>query len=120
MMNQQEQQKYVSGWLKRKKEKEKQLEERHKLAMEKVVQISHILKNKYQINRVILFGSLAENKFYEHSDIDLAVFGLNENNYLDVAEKACQIALPFKLDLIPIERASESLKRRIKLEGVDL
>ena len=111
---------YISGWEKRKKKKDKQLVEKRKEALEKASIIADTLKHKYGVKKVVLFGSTAKGKFWQHSDIDLAVFGLDENNYVDVLWEASQLALPFSVDIVLAERASELLQQKIQGEGVEL
>jgi len=121
LLTPEERKKYVSGWLKRQKEKEEQLRRQRQLAVEKASQIARMLKVKYGAKKVILFGSLAYGStLWSQSDIDIAVEGIDEEKYLDIAWEAAQIALPFKVDLVPLERASESLKAKIERKGIDL
>jgi predicted nucleotidyltransferase len=78
------------------------------------------LKDNYEATKVILFGSLTTSHFREESDIDLAVKGLALDNYLDIVRKTSEITSPFKVELIPLEEASQALKKRINLEGVEI
>jgi len=112
--------KYISGWKKRKSKKNTNLEKKQKDALEKASCIADMLKDRYGIKKVILFGSTATGKLWEHSDIDIAVFGLDENMYLDVVWEASQLALPFSLDIVPLEKTSKLLQQKIQQEGMEL
>ncbi len=119
-MKQEQKEKYIKGWQKRKKEKKEKLKHMSEQAMKKVRHISKLLKNKYNIDEVILFGSLAENKFRENSDIDLAIVNSSEDEYIEMVKDAYDIAAPYKLDLLPIEKTSDSLRKKIRMKGVQL
>ncbi|NSW84579.1 MAG: nucleotidyltransferase domain-containing protein [Syntrophothermus sp.] len=118
MLNHRQKQRYISGWLKRKEERQAQLKEQQRLALEKAFEIAQMLKAKYGARKVVLFGSLVKGKYWRHSDIDIAVHGIDESRYLDAAWEASQIALPFKVDLLPLESVAETLKRKIEDEGL--
>jgi predicted nucleotidyltransferase len=74
----------------------------------------------YKVDKVILFGSLVENKFRKESDIDLALVNINKKEYLQMFNDAYDIASPFKIDLFPLENASDSFKKIILSKGVKL
>ncbi|MBO8129196.1 MAG: nucleotidyltransferase domain-containing protein [Peptococcaceae bacterium] len=118
MLTPQQKQRYVSGWLKREKEREARLKQQHQLALKKAFEIAQMLKAKYGVKKVVLFGSVVNGKYWAHSDIDIAVHGMDEDRYLDMAWEASQIALPFKVDLLPFEKVSKALQRKITDEGL--
>ncbi len=119
-MDPKEKKKYVKTWLQKEKKKRQEINQKREKAFKKARKISKMLKEDFKINSVILFGSLAENKFWQHSDIDLAVKGLAAENYLTVFSKASDIASPFKVDLVIIEDAPESLLKKINNKGMKL
>lgn len=112
--------KYIKGWKKRIENKTKKRKKMAKKAMEKSKKIAQLLKNKYNVQEVILFGSLAENKFRMESDIDLALINSEKSQYLNMYNDIYDIASPYKVDLLPFEEASKTLKNRILSKGVKL
>ena len=112
--------KYIQGWKKRIKNKNIKREKSAENAMKKAKKIAQILKTHYNIEKVILFGSLAENNFRMESDIDLALVNSDKSQYLEMYNKIYDIASPYKVDLLPLEEASENLKKRISSKGVEL
>jgi predicted nucleotidyltransferase len=66
--------------------------------------------------RVILFGSLASDRFEEDSDVDLAVEGLPTGSLIDAIAEASRV-LHRPVDLIRIEAASPRLRARIQADG---
>lgn len=79
MLTQEQIKKYKSGWKKRQREKETALKLKHELALKKAGEMALVLKNKYGVKKVVLFGSAVNGKFWEHSDLDIAVYGLIED-----------------------------------------
>jgi predicted nucleotidyltransferase len=97
------------------------LENRYQKGWETAQQAARILREKYQIEKVILFGSLLDlSKFRYHSDIDLAVWGLAEQLYYQALKDILAISPDFSIDLIQIESAQPSLQTTIKNQGIDL
>ena len=120
MLTSENEEKYIKGWQRRRKNKKIKLKQKKEKAMKKAKKISDILKTNYGITKVILFGSLAEDKFWENSDIDLAITGLSEKKYLKAFGEATDIASPFKVDLIIIEKAPEYLLKKINNRGIEI
>ncbi|MDB9419863.1 nucleotidyltransferase family protein [Microcystis aeruginosa] len=97
------------------------LENRYRKGWETAQQAARILREKYQIEKVILFGSLLDlSKFRYHSDIDLAVWGLADQLYYQALKDILAISTDFSIDLIQIESAQPSLQTTIKNQGIDL
>jgi predicted nucleotidyltransferase len=74
---------------------------------------------RFTYDELLLFGSLVTGTFDRHSDIDLAVKGLAEEQFF----KACaflihELSGNHDLDLKPYEDLDESLRRRIDGEGI--
>jgi len=79
---------------------------------------SELLKDKYQVRRVFLIGSLAKGTVHERSDIDLVVEGLPSDFYMKALTELWDL-LPagVELNLIPFEDAFTSLKEKTIREG---
>lgn len=100
---------------------QKTLENRYQKGWETAQQAARILREKYQIEKVILFGSLLDlSKFRYHSDIDLAVWGLPEQLYYQALKDILAISPDFSIDLIQIESAQPSLQTGILNQGLNL
>ena len=84
-----------------------------------VIEEIRSLAERYNISRVILFGSRARGDFYRTSDIDLAVSG---GDYIRLAvdiEEETSTLLHF--DIVDLDAVGESeLRSRIEREGVIL
>lgn len=77
------------------------------------------LGQRFRVTRVWLFGSLRSGQFSLHSDIDLAVLGLDPRQYF-TAWSALSGSSDFQVDLVCLETASESLRQMVLSEGVIL
>jgi predicted nucleotidyltransferase len=109
---------YSSVW----KERQKEEERRRQLAIKKAKAVAKTLKQKYQAEEVILFGSLIwrPDFLWIGTDIDLIVRGLEDERYFEILADISVISYPFHVDLIPLEKAWPSLKRRALNEGLRL
>jgi uncharacterized protein len=113
MLSENELERYRASW----KKTELEMEKRNALTREKalleVKRISGILADKYNVKRVILFGSvLDKDRFHDGSDIDIAVEGLDKESYFKVLGELLMES-SFAIDLVPLEDASSLLRQRI-------
>ncbi len=83
-------------------------------------QIAAFLKQQ-GASRVVGIGSafVPERRFTWRSDIDLAVVGLPAESFFSVSAQADELT-EFNIDIIPIESATEAMRRTIREDGVDL
>jgi len=80
-----------------------------------------VLKSRFGVRRVILFGSLAyTSSFASVSDVDLAVEGLAAEDYWRAWGLAEEVINDRPVDLVEMERAGEALRRAIARHGVEL
>jgi predicted nucleotidyltransferase len=70
--------------------------------------LSTVTKQK-RISKIILFGSRAKGSYTPGSDIDLALSGANlvTDDLLDTLVNLDELNLPYKFDLILLERIKE-------------
>jgi predicted nucleotidyltransferase len=84
-------------------------------ALEAAEACAQLLKERFGVERVILFGSTTgQGVWHSRSDIDLAVEGLAPEQFF-TAYSACREILPqgVELDLVPLERAYPEMRARI-------
>ena len=80
-----------------------------------------LLKAKYGAERVVCFGSLARGEpFSQHSDIDLAVWGLEELVLYRAIAQLLDLDPTISIDLLRGETLSANLLRVIETEGTSL
>lgn len=111
---------YVNGHQKKVAEMESKRQAWYTEAREKSHQIAVTLHNTFPGIEVYLFGSLLTELFDLDSDIDLAVSGLAEEDYMKAYGIAEDIAEPIPVDLVQIEFAKESLRQCIERDGIKL
>jgi len=87
----------------------------------RVREAARVLKSRFGVRRVVLFGSLAhEAWFMPDSDVDIAVEGLAGNEYWQAWKAVEEIIGDRPVDLIEIERVGEPLRQAIERYGVEL
>lgn len=86
-----------------------------------VRQAAQVLKSRFGAKRVILLGSMVRpGLFTSHSDVDLAVEGLQADAYWEAWRAVEDIIEDRSVDLIDMEGSSESMRRSIERYGIDI
>lgn len=76
---------------------------------------------KYQVEKIVLFGSRARGDNRERSDIDIAVFGLSDRLKADFLDDIEQLPTLLAFDVVQIkEDTSPQLLLNIEKDGVTL
>lgn len=89
---------------------------KRKLYQQEIDKLTKVIKNKYQPNKIILFGSVARGEFKENSDIDMLIIkNSKKKRYyrtLDVLNLTKNInrQLPFE----PIIMTSQEFNKGLK------
>lgn len=82
-------------------------------------QAADLLRQRFDVDKVVLFGSLARgDMFHAHSDVDLAVWGLAEAEYLRAVSSLLDLDDSIDVDLVRIEEAKPALRRHVEMEGM--
>ena len=103
-------------------EQERQEQERRaREAWEVAQRAAVLLKSRFDVQRVILFGSLARrDRFHQRSDIDLAVEGIEGRDFWRAWSALDTLGREWEIDLVDVETAPLSLRSEIEREGVEL
>ncbi|PLV56769.1 nucleotidyltransferase family protein [Thermotoga sp. SG1] len=115
---------YIRAWVERKKKEEEKMKLLAQRALEEAKKVTSVLREKYGVKRVVLFGSLAKylrgaEEFTERSDIDLAVEGLPKEAYFRVLSEINRLS-EFEIDLIDLEGCPAFLRNLIEREGMEI
>jgi predicted nucleotidyltransferase len=95
--------------------------ERLKCARKVARKAAKILKEQFGVEKVVLFGSTVQPRlFHIHSDVDLAVWGLDENLYFRAQGVLLSIDPEINVDLIEFEFASPRMQEIILRDGKPL
>ncbi|MDW8325466.1 MAG: nucleotidyltransferase domain-containing protein [Anaerolineales bacterium] len=113
---------YARGMQRRAEASREALERRRLRTQEVARRAAALLKEKFGARRVVLFGSLAREPkiFYERSDIDLAVWGLDESLYFRALQRLRELDPEIEVDLVEFEFARPGIRRAIEREGKEL
>ncbi len=96
-------------------------EEERRQVLARIQEVATVLKSRFGVRRVILFGSFAHRSpFMPGSDVDLAVEGLDAKGYWQAWKLAEEMIGDRPVDFVEIETAMESLKGAIERYGMEL
>ncbi len=112
---------YREGARRRKIARQSKLDEQFQRAWAIARQGATLLKNEFGGQKVVAFGSLINRaRFHERSDIDLAIWGIAEKDYLRALGRLLDLTTEFSIDLVRVEEAHTYLHKTIDTEGVVL
>jgi predicted nucleotidyltransferase len=97
-----------------------QIAQREEL-IQRARQAAEMLRQKYNVRRVVLFGSLVhEAWFHEKTDVDMAVEGGEGFDYFAAWGDVEKLFPDRKLDFIDWDMATDSLRNAINRKGLEL
>ena len=89
--------------------------------IERVREAAVVMKARFGIQRVVLFGSLAHAAWFSpEADVDLAVEGLCAEDFWRAWQVAEEIIATRSVDLVDLETAGESVRQAIQRHGIEL
>ena len=103
----------------RARERRRGLEARRQRGLALARRAAERLKTEYGASQVAVFGSvLKPHLFHERSDIDLAVWGLDEQLYLRALSALLDLEPDISVDLVEVEQARPELQGVIERDGL--
>lgn len=90
-----------------------------KKAFEKAKDVSSLLKQKYEVKKVWVYGSVVQGGFHKRSDIDILIDN-HTGSFWEMYVEAEKNASPFPISIITEGEAFPSLIESVKREGVEL
>jgi predicted nucleotidyltransferase len=103
------------------------LDRRHRLAARRLSGLALVqraaarLKTEFGAGQVSVFGSVLNPRlFHERSDVDLAVWGLDERLYLRALAALLDLDPEISVDLVEAEQAAPELLKMIERDGLAL
>ena len=83
--------------------------------------IAELLYDEFNAIQVAVFGSLTEPMgFTNKSDIDIAVWGLTDEEHSKATDKVWDMETGFKIDLIDIETSKEFFRDRVQQQAIPI
>ncbi|PSB16625.1 nucleotidyltransferase [Phormidesmis priestleyi ULC007] len=102
-------------------ERVQQLRSKHQRAWEVARQAAQILKQQFGAQQVAIFGSmLSRDRVHERSDLDIAVWGLDQDLYYQAVSRLLDLDPSLPIDLVEVERAKPKIRAAIEHESVVL
>ena len=90
-------------------------------AWQTAYQIAAVLYDEFSSKHVAVFGSLTEPiGFTESSDIDIAVWGLTDDEHTKAKNRIWDIETGFKIDLINFDLTKKLFRQRIKQQAIPI
>ena len=94
-----------------------ELAQRRERARQVARRAAALLKERFGATRVVVFGSVVHGYWFSRtSDIDLAAWGLQPDDYFVAVARLQDLSPEFSLDLVPAERCKPALHDAI-LQG---
>lgn len=110
---------FVSYWRQRQVEQDTSNRQLACQAKADALCIAAMLRKRFGVQRVILFGSLARQRFAPGSDIDLAVAGLARADFFAALAEANRLSR-FWVDLKPLEDLEPRFRERVLNAGEEI
>lgn len=105
----------------RQQQAQQELAQRRERAWKAAREAAQLLREHFGATRVVVFGSLAHvHRFSALSDIDLAAWGLKDEDYFLAVARLQDLSPEFEVDLVAMERCKPSLRTKILSEGKPL
>ena len=114
---------YIIGLVARERQRRKRRHQRAEQAMDIAHQAAALLRKHYPVTRIRIFGSvLKPHRFYEWSDIDLAVEGLPPKDYLRAWAllNGAELKSEFEIDLVVQNECLPYIWEVVEQEGIDI
>ncbi|MBX7232776.1 MAG: nucleotidyltransferase domain-containing protein [Caldilineales bacterium] len=91
------------------------------LLLERVREAVRELKHRFDVQRVVLFGSLAHGAWYDDTtDVDMAVEGMKGGDFWRAWRLVEEVIADRAVDFVALETASEPLRAAIQADGIEL
>ncbi|MDX2242191.1 MAG: nucleotidyltransferase domain-containing protein [Leptolyngbyaceae cyanobacterium bins.302] len=112
---------YRASAQKRQQQKRDRLRQRQQLGLAVAQQASELLKREFQVEKVVLFGSMRVlDRVHDRSDVDLAVWGLKPQDYFRAVGQLLALHPDMPVDLVEAETAPPRILHAIETTGVML
>jgi uncharacterized protein len=112
---------YRRSFRKVRKLESRKVQQRRERAWALAHKAASILKEKYDANRVVVFGSLArKNTFTIWSDIDLAAWGVRPEDTFRAIGEVFDLDEEIVVNLVDINAAPRSIIETIEKDGIEI
>jgi predicted nucleotidyltransferase len=112
---------YRAAAQRRCEQEQQELAQRERRAWELARQAATLLREQFEVERVVVFGSLVHKGcFTPWSDVDIAAWGIRPQDTFRAMGVVMDVDAEIELNLVDVGACSASLLTTIEREGVDL
>jgi predicted nucleotidyltransferase len=112
---------YRASALRRQEGERVEMASQKKHAWEAARRAAQLLKDRFQVKRVVVFGSLIhEGSFTRWSDVDLAAWGIPTEQTFQAIGAVLDLDAAIEINLVDVNACKPSLLEVIRREGVDI
>ncbi|MCS6949259.1 MAG: nucleotidyltransferase domain-containing protein [bacterium] len=112
---------YIETLRARDRAERERLQQRYQRAWELARQAAELLRRDFGATRVVVFGSLLRpSLFGEHSDVDIAAWGICPQDTLRAMNAVADIDREIEVNLVDVNTCKPSILQVIQSEGIDL
>lgn len=105
----------------RRQQEKKEINQRREKAWQIARQAARLLRERFHVSRVVVFGSLArEEGFTRWSDVDIAAWGIVPEDTFRAIGAVMDLETEIPVNLVDVNTARPSLLAVIEREGVKL
>lgn len=112
---------YRRSFRKAREQESLELHQRRERAWSLARQAGEILKERYEVSRVVVFGSLAgKHMFTMWSDVDLAAWGLRPEDTFRAMGEIYYLDEEIVVNLVDVNTARPSIINTIEKDGIEI
>ena len=105
----------------RRRQEKKEINQRREKAWQVARQAARLLRERFHVSRVVVFGSLArEEGFTRWSDVDIAAWGIAPEDTFRAIGAVMDLETEIPVNLVDVNTARPSLLAAIEREGIEL
>jgi predicted nucleotidyltransferase len=108
------------AWQQRREQQRVDLSARRERARMVADKMAAHLRAAYGATRVVLFGTVVSGNFHAHSDIDIAAWGIRDEDWSVAYSDIACFDREFEGDLVPMQWCKPHIAEEIERTGVDL
>lgn len=88
-------------------------------ALKEAKRLASLLRQHYEFESLYLYGSVMTDRFGYHSDIDMAIKGLEIQNFFKAYALLIKESI-YRIDLKPFEEMTEDFRKKVLTGGVKI
>ena len=109
------------NWLRQAASRHTVEEEYYQHAWKVAKEAARLLRKRYKVSRVRVFGSLIhKERFHDSSDVDLAIEGLKPEDYWDAVTSVLFLDSRLQVEIIDQATCNSEIWEVVEREGIDL